>query len=197
MPTGDVKWTTLTKFPNYEITIDTDQPVIRKKQSSELLRFTTYGPGYRGVRIEGKTYYVHVIVAEQFVHNNDPVHKTCVDHKDRNKHNNMPSNLRWVTPAENARNKTSHMNIKYEFTNKISKECIPVEWGKITKEDSYYYDASHNVFYYELADDVYRILHVNKPKNGKDFVWMQQNGTHGSERVKITIDDFVKEQTQV
>lgn len=47
--------------------------------------------------------YLHRIVAKAFVYNDDPINKTDVDHIDGNKHNNLPSNLEWVTKSENQR----------------------------------------------------------------------------------------------
>lgn len=48
-----------------------------------------------------KTQYVHRIIAKAFVPNDDPEHKTDVNHKDGNKWNNNPSNLEWVSKSEN------------------------------------------------------------------------------------------------
>ena len=45
--------------------------------------------------------YIHRIVAKAFIPNDDPDTKTCVDHIDGNKHNNLPSNLEWVSRSEN------------------------------------------------------------------------------------------------
>ena len=45
--------------------------------------------------------YLHRIMAKTYVPNDDPETKTCVDHIDGNKHNNIPSNLEWVSRSEN------------------------------------------------------------------------------------------------
>ena len=52
-----------------------------------------HGPGYSRM--------VHVLVAQAFIDNPDPEHKTQVNHIDGNKENNDISNLEWVTAKEN------------------------------------------------------------------------------------------------
>lgn len=48
------------------------------------------------------TFTVHRLVAKVFVKKSDPVNKTCVNHIDGNKHNNVFWNLEWVSKSVNA-----------------------------------------------------------------------------------------------
>ena len=48
-----------------------------------------------------KVYKTYRLVAEMFVENSDPIHKTVVNHIDGNTHNNISTNLEWVTHSEN------------------------------------------------------------------------------------------------
>lgn len=61
--------------------------------------------GYLGVVLAKngsvKDFLVHRLVAQAFVHNDDPEHKIQVDHEDTNRRNNHADNLCWVTPREN------------------------------------------------------------------------------------------------
>lgn len=58
---------------------------------------------------EGKNFYVHKLVAENFVSNSE--NKPIVDHIDRNKRNNKSYNLRWVTQKENHENMSTNKSV--------------------------------------------------------------------------------------
>lgn len=55
--------------------------------------------GYLTFRYNGKSYFVHRLVAETFIEN--PFNKPQVNHIDCNKENNYVSNLEWCTAKEN------------------------------------------------------------------------------------------------
>jgi len=51
---------------------------------------------------------IHRLLAEHFIPNPDD--KPCVDHIDRDRHNNDLTNLRWVTHLENCQNRGMQCN---------------------------------------------------------------------------------------
>lgn len=72
-----------------------------------------YTKGYCVVRIEGKNYKVHRLIAETFI---PPVQgKPQVDHINRIRDDNRVENLRWVDNGENVRNSSVYdiENLKY------------------------------------------------------------------------------------
>lgn len=57
------------------------------------------GKGYRRVRLQGKTFKVHRVVAQAFVDNPDNL--PYVLHKDGNRDNNHYTNLEWSNSQSN------------------------------------------------------------------------------------------------
>lgn len=66
--------------------------------------------GYFYIKLNGKHYYIHRLVALHFIQN--PNGYELVDHIDRNKFNNHVNNLRWVNKSMNS------MNSKIRIDNK-------------------------------------------------------------------------------
>lgn len=74
-----------------------------RRTTRVYLRVQLYGRNSEGKAIT-KGAVVHRLVAAAFCPNDDPEHKTIVDHIDNDPMNNMASNLQWVTGGQNLQN---------------------------------------------------------------------------------------------
>lgn len=93
------QWRTLNQFDKkYEIS---DWGEIRNLKTQRILKTSNRinNMGYLRVRILGKEYLVHRLVAQTFIIN--PKNKPQVNHIDGDKTNNKAENLEWVTNSEN------------------------------------------------------------------------------------------------
>lgn len=87
----------------------------------------SHNKGYLCVRIKGKDYKVHRLVAECFIPNTE--NKPFIDHINRDRSDNRVENLRWATNSDNQRNTLRHDRIEarggthcYEDINKYALE---------------------------------------------------------------------------
>ena len=71
----------------------------RNYRSPGYVKSTLAKNGYYIVHLDGKTYYVHRLLADAFLEN--------PDHIDGNPKNNSLDNLRWATHKENLNNSVS------------------------------------------------------------------------------------------
>ena len=91
-------------FPNYEIS---DEGVIFNTKTNRIITHQYRNTGYVAVWLKNnnvrKIRSLHRVLLEAFIPNiyNLP----CIDHIDRDKHNNSLENLRYCTYAENSRNR--------------------------------------------------------------------------------------------
>lgn len=167
----NTNWETLKNFEKYEIKLEDGNAEIRKaktKRTNKPILNKTLG--YYYISLNGKMYRLHRIIAEHYLPH-DEIHNV-VDHIDRDTQNNNISNLRWTTPKENAKNKSSVHNVNYEFIDygDEPEDLIYVpDYGKHRFED-YYYSASNNKFYFDNGVQ-FRILHINYKKDGLAFVY--------------------------
>lgn len=106
-------WKEIKDFENYAISnygrvFNLKKKTFKKFSSNSFFRYgnrPVKSRNYLSVKLWSKTKeahrMVHRLVAEAFCPNNDPGHKTVVDHIDNDPKNNMAVNLRWVSPAVN------------------------------------------------------------------------------------------------
>lgn len=94
-------WTVISKNHNYEVTPSGD---VRNRRTGRVLVGGINNSGYRTVHLKkSETEFVHRLVAETFIPNEDPEHKKDVNHIDGNKLNNNVENLEWVSRSDNVR----------------------------------------------------------------------------------------------
>jgi hypothetical protein len=96
-------WGRSPNYPGFEIKLGT--LVIRNIETQIEVPVITRRDGYKVIILNGHMVYYHRFIAEIFVPNSDPTTRTKVDHIDRNRNNNFPSNLQSVTPSINNLNK--------------------------------------------------------------------------------------------
>ena len=116
----------------------------------------------------------HILIAKQFIPNDDPEHKSQVDHKNKVRDDNRLENLRWCSSSENNLNKSSKNGILYEFVKEIPDDAIVVDtYNNHHFENYYFYDDK----FYFFNGVEYRILHICENKYGSKLVYM--NNTAG------------------
>lgn len=94
-------WKVLLEDNDYEIS---EKGFIRRRDNQHIRKTPIGARGYCVIklRLKGPTYYLHRLVAEHFVENDNPEDKIVVNHIDGDKLNNCAENLEWVTPRENS-----------------------------------------------------------------------------------------------
>jgi hypothetical protein len=97
-------WVPLKQDKRYEIN-DVMLKIRNVETKKEVYPYNNINQ-YIKIYIGGIIYDYHRLIAEMFVFNFDPITKTCVDHIDRNKYNNMIENLHWVSIGANNLNRS-------------------------------------------------------------------------------------------
>lgn len=168
---ANAKWFPLKGYENDYVIINYYPYDIKKVSNGKVIKNTiNKASGYVKVKLNGKNYHKHVLVAKQFIHNDDKENKIQVDHINRNRADYHISNLRWASPSENSKNRTSNKSCKYEYVDTLPDDAFEIEYYDTRCErreiKDYYFSAVEDKFYYDNGIN-YRILVVHENKSGK------------------------------
>ena len=165
-----MSWQELIDFENdYEIF--TEYPYQIRRKSDGLIISEWINGGYVKICLNNYNYLKHVIVAKQFLFNDDPINKTDVDHINHDKTDYHIENLRWVSRSDNCKNKSSHCGVKYEFIDELPNDCVIIDhYNQHRFDEHVFYSVSENQFYKEVAPSYYRLMHQNIKNRNSHYV---------------------------
>ena len=142
---------------------------IRKIKNKRIIKEYHNDEGYLLCTMNGKKYCKHRVIAFQWIANDSPETKTCIDHINHIRDDNHINNLRWVTQSENERNKTSYKNVKATYINELPDNCIPIEIYRGNIFENYFYCKDSGKCYYDNGVFV-RELITHKSHGVTDFI---------------------------
>ena len=172
----------------FECCVDSDYEIndeyphfIRRIGTTRNIALTVRQNSYVQVKLNGKTYAHHRLVALQFVKNDDPDNKVEVDHIDRVRTNNNKSNLRWVSKTQNNRNRGITKDAEQEYFDELPDDTISItKYGRHILENHYYSPIADMFYFHDQELNHYRKLYISnheghmvvQPRNvdGKQFI---------------------------
>ena len=134
------EWLECVVDKDYEIWSDYPYP-IKRKGNDKVIKEKANNEGYICCSLNHKTYKKHRIIGFQFIDNDDPEHKTQVDHINHNRADDRVENLRWITHLDNQKNKTRWGNNKYTYVDELSNGVKYRELIGNRNQGNIYYDV--------------------------------------------------------
>lgn len=129
-------WKNIKEFEDYQVS---NLGRVWNKRTGNLLSERHHSSGYRTVilrkRGNFKCYYVHRLVAETFLINDDPINKTQVNHINEIKTDNRECNLQYCTSKENINHGTAKERAK-ETRSKTENKIIVLDTAEIFNDVS-------------------------------------------------------------
>lgn len=154
---NDEKYVSLKNYDDYEILLK-EPHTVRRKNNKRVISESVDCGGYIRLNLKNnngwKKCYKHKIIAEQFIPN--PNNLSEIEHIDRNRTNNLINNLRWISHADNCKNRVVKSSGKQDHKNKQPDDIVKIlKYNNVEYHDNVYY------FCYE-DDSVYKKLNGDK-----------------------------------
>ena len=176
------QWEPLKDFEDdYEIETEPPHMIRRRSNGWIVTPSLNNRSGYIDIRLNGKTYRYHRILAKHFIPNPDDLPE--IDHIDRDKTNNSLENLRWVNRSQNLKNRNVEKYGKREYMNHP-----PNDITKITEFNGVEYPPDKYFFCFENNRVVQR---VNEHK------WRYLNVTPHTGYLRVPMRDLNKRYHQI
>lgn len=169
-------WTDIDGYEGlYKVSIDGD---VKSLITGKILRPRKTKDGYLRVDLckdgKRKSFLVHRLVAQAFIPNDDPEHKTQVNHiSEFEKTNNRVENLSWTTPKENTNWGTGiQRSAEKKRNGKLSKPVVALDkQGRIVHVFPSTHEADRNGYDWRAVS----ACCLGKLKHHKNLIWRYQN----------------------
>ena len=159
MATHESTWEELKVDPEYEICTEYPYQIRRKNNGYIIAEWEHTTSKYIQIKLSGNYYYKHVIIARQWIENDDPENKVEVEHRNRNRADYHIENLCWKSRSMNDLNRTGWGQYKFEYVDELPVDAEPIILYRGIEFDGYFMDQEGEVWFYN--GEQYRKIRVN------------------------------------
>ena len=149
-------WEKIEDLPGYSVS---NKGRVRKDSTGQIMVLNKNG-GYCRITISK---HVHRLVANAFLEKPEDESKCWVDHIDGNRSNNDVSNLRWVTPSENA--------LAFGYKSRIQNRKRPVKATHLDGRTILFESRQAAAEYFKCSDSEILYNHRYTKRNKKGWIF--------------------------